>query len=252
MASAAASASSAAARGGSARHWWTSASFSGSTSGPTAPLVPLRWYSFARSSARRSQKATWASATPTVQPPPTSRPRSASLRFSSAARRARSRSLAASCDRSTGMGVLLLRVEGVEHVRVGQRLGTVETVRLATVVLLVERAALGLRVEVGGQVLAGDDGLEVVGQQDRLGAVAAGVVVHDPALPALVDEVLVARVERRVRRRHAPHLEVDAEQQVRVAAVRERHLEGDRVREGAQEVDRLAAERVDRDALDER
>ena len=46
----------------------------------------------------------------------------------------------------------------------------------------------------GRQESAGHDGLEIVGQQQPLRALAGGVVVHDAALEPLVDEVVVVRI----------------------------------------------------------
>ena len=120
--------------------------------------------------------------------------------------------------------------------------GRARPLRLRVVVLLVERAALRLGVEVAGQVLAGDDRLEVVRQQQALRGARRGVVVHDAALEALVDEVVVLR-DRLAGALvgSAPHLQVHAWQQSRLAlAIRERLFERHGVREGRVELDGLA------------
>ena len=72
------------------------------------------------------------------------------------------------------------------------------------VVLLEERALRGLLREIIRQVLAGDQLLERIGQQQALGALAPLVIVHDAALEALVDEVVVLRIARRLRGRRGP------------------------------------------------
>ena len=56
----------------------------------------------------------------------------------------------------------------------------------------------------GGQVLAAQDGLEIVRQQQALGAASGRVEVHDPALKALIHEVRVARIAARLRGIGAP------------------------------------------------
>ena len=81
-----------------------------------------------------------------------------------------------------------------------------------------ERAARSACASRSPGSLAGQQRLEIVGQQQPLGALAGRVVVHDAALEPLVDEVVVVRVLGRQRGRHAPDLQVDQRQQVRIAA----------------------------------
>ena len=58
--------------------------------------------------------------------------------------------------------------------------------------------------QVGREVLAGDDGFQIIRQQQPLGAAAPLVVVHDPALEALIDEVAIVRIARWMAGRRAP------------------------------------------------
>ena len=82
-------------------------------------------------------------------------------------------------------------------------------------------------------VLIEDQGLEVVGDQDALGARALDVV-HDPALEALVNEAVVVRVWRWVRDGCAP----DGQTALAIEVV--------------EEVDGLTVERVRHVLIDER
>jgi hypothetical protein len=146
----------------------------------------------------------------------------------------------------------LLSGEGVRQVTVRQVSRPCDREGLARVVLLVVPAGLRLLIEVGRQVLAGEDRLEIVGQQQPLRALAAGVVVHDAPLEALIDEVGIRRVGRRLARGRAPDLEVQARQDVLLAVLVGKGVgTGNRVREGLVEVDRLAAEGIRRLLLGE-
>src|SRR5262245_29619764 len=88
----------------------------------------------------------------------------------------------------------LLLLEGHRQVAAGHLLRSLEPERRGRVVVAQVGAGGGLLRQVGRQVLAGDDRLEVVGKQDTVRADARLVVVHDPPLPALVDEAAVVRV----------------------------------------------------------
>src|SRR4051812_3546874 len=61
-------------------------------------------------------------------------------------------------------------------------------------VLDVQPTALGLLPQVAGYILPGQDSFEVVGQENAAGSASACVVVHDPTLEPLIDEVLIAWV----------------------------------------------------------
>src|SRR5207253_5593751 len=102
--------------------------------------------------------------------------------------------------------LLRLRGESVGQVSVWQGGGVVDPGGLGRVILVVEGAATGLGVEVSRQVLAGQDALQVVGQQNSSGAAAAGVVHHDPALKPQVNEVVIVRVRLRRASGNPPHL----------------------------------------------
>ena len=117
----------------------------------------------------------------------------------------------------------------------------------AQVVLAQERIVGRLRGQVIGQVLAGDQRLERVAQQQPLRTRAVGVVEHDAALEAQVDEGVVLRVALRLRERQAPDLHVEQGEQIGVAAtVREGSGERDRLRERLIEPGRLALEGIRR------
>jgi hypothetical protein len=108
-------------------------------------------------------------------------------------------------------------------------------------VLAEQRAVRRLGRQVVRQVVAGDDRLQVVRQQEALGALAATVVVHDAALEAEVDEVAVGGVTGRLGGRQAPDLQVEQGQQAGVAAaIRERIGQGHGLGERLGELDRLA------------
>src|SRR5207249_6388222 len=114
------------------------------------------------------------------------------------------------------------RLEGIPEVRAGQGGRPAHPVRTTLVVLPVERTAPGLLVEVRRQILAADDALEVLTEQQSLGAVAAGIIVQDAALKALIDEGGVTGVGGRSRDRRAPDLEIDQREEVLLAvAIRE-------------------------------
>jgi hypothetical protein len=70
----------------------------------------------------------------------------------------------------------------VGQVGVGEQPGVADPVGYTRIVRLVKQASLRLLVEVGRDVIAGEDALEVVGEQVPLGAVTAGEEVHDPPL----------------------------------------------------------------------
>src|SRR6266516_6239946 len=104
-----------------------------------------------------------------------------------------------------------------------------------------QRTAGRLRGEVVGQRIARQQGLEVVREQERLGALAAVVVVHDAALEAQVNEVVVVRVLRGCAGRQAPQLEVEQRQQASVGiTLRKGVRQADRRVKRGQEFDRLA------------
>src|SRR5439155_22873322 len=96
--------------------------------------------------------------------------------------------------------------------------------------------------QIGRQVLPGEQGLQVIRQKQTLRAAAALVVVHDAALEALVDEVVVRGIVRRLARRRAPDFEIQQTQDVRFG--RTADIRADCVEEGLLEVDRLPVKRV--------
>src|SRR5204862_3893147 len=88
------------------------------------------------------------------------------------------------CCRSWSSTGLLLD-EGVGQVGPRHLARSSKRQRLTGRVLLVEARALCLLVQVCWQVLASEDGLQVIRQQQTLRTGAVFIVVHDPALEAL-------------------------------------------------------------------
>src|SRR5579859_286464 len=86
-----------------------------------------------------------------------------------------------------------------------------------------ERTARGLRRQVVGQTHTGQQVLQIVRQQQALRAAAPAVVVHHPALEALIDEFVVVRIVRRLAGRQTPQLQVQEREQAGVGvALRKR------------------------------
>src|SRR5581483_9042601 len=73
------------------------------------------------------------------------------------------------------IGADLLRGKGVAQVGVREHTRVVDPVGSARIVLLVERAVLGFLIQIGGEILTGQDTLEIIGEQHPLGAGAARV-----------------------------------------------------------------------------
>src|SRR5438067_9707236 len=105
-----------------------------------------------------------------------------------------------------------------------------------------QRAGGSLERQIARQINAGHQRLEIVGQQQALRAAARAVVMHDPALEALIDEVMVGRVVRRPAGRRTPYFEIEQTQDARVGRARGSRV--DRVEEGAEEIDLLTVKSV--------
>ena len=108
-----------------------------------------------------------------------------------------------------------------------------------------ERTVSSLCGQVIRQVVARQQVFEVVGQQQTLRAVTALVIVHHSALEPQVYEVMVVRIVGRLTGGQPPELEVQQRQECCVgSALREGVPHSDRAREGAEEFDRLAVDRL--------
>ena len=106
-----------------------------------------------------------------------------------------------------------LRDERVGEVRAGQVSGTGKPSGVTRRVLRVIPRALRLLRQIGWEVLAGENGFEIVSQQQTLSTGAGLVVVHNSALETLVDEIVVGRIDGWLTGRYAPDLEIEARQQ---------------------------------------
>ena len=84
-----------------------------------------------------------------------------------------------------------------------------------------QRTVSRLRCQIVRQKLAGQQALQVVGEQQGLRTVTAPIVVHHAALEAQVDELVVVRIVRRLTGRQAPQLQIQQWQQARVTTLRE-------------------------------
>src|SRR5207245_2656832 len=105
-----------------------------------------------------------------------------------------------------------------------------------------QRTGGGLRGQVWRQVVGRKGRLRVVRQQQALRAAAGLVVVHDAALEALVDKVVIAGIVGGLARGCAPDFEIEQTENVRIVGPGDRRRNG--VEEGLVEVDRLAVKCV--------
>ena len=99
---------------------------------------------------------------------------------------------------------ILFRGECYGQVGQRQASGIAHAGGLGCVVLSKERARLGLGGQIRWEALTGHDTLQVVSQENALGQPRRRVVLHNAALPALIDHVMVVRVVRRQAGRRAP------------------------------------------------
>src|SRR6266487_2580636 len=97
----------------------------------------------------------------------------------------------------------LARNKRVRQVSRRQIVRPAEPLRLSRAILLEVATLMRLRHQIRRDVLSYEYGLQVIGEQNALRP-RAGNEVHDPALEALIHEVAVARVWRRLRDRRTP------------------------------------------------